>query len=121
MTDSLAYIVENDVILEGIMRALKAMKDRVEVRYRTKAVSFSIPGRLEPPEVKLPYIEMTLSDGTTVRTKLLVSCFVYFSCQYHPPRKSFSLRVADIVQNVQWSSLICLIMSVLRPFIRQCV
>lgn len=73
MIDSLAYIVENDVILAAIMKALKAMKDRVEVRYETKAVSFSNISGENSTESRFPYIEMTLSDGSTIKTKLLVS------------------------------------------------
>ncbi|XP_059157238.1 ubiquinone biosynthesis monooxygenase COQ6, mitochondrial-like [Physella acuta] len=72
MTDSLAYIVENDVILAAIMKALKAMKDRVEVRYETKAVSFSNISCENSTESRFPYVEMTLNDGSTLKTKLLV-------------------------------------------------
>ncbi|XP_005111749.1 ubiquinone biosynthesis monooxygenase COQ6, mitochondrial [Aplysia californica] len=71
MTDSLAYIVENDVILAGIMRALKAQGNRVEIRYGTKVETFSLPGK-EEDNIKLPYVGLQLSDGSELRTKLLI-------------------------------------------------
>ncbi|KAI8784546.1 ubiquinone biosynthesis monooxygenase COQ6 mitochondrial [Biomphalaria glabrata] len=72
MTEALAYIVENDIILAGIMKALKSFKDRVEVRYQAKATSYSNIDSQSVSSTKLPYVEMTLNDGSKLRTKLLI-------------------------------------------------
>merc|ERR1712241_1365018 len=71
MTESLAYLVENDIILAGIMRALNSLGNRVEIRYNTKVEEFSIPGK-EADGVKLPYVGLKLNDGSVLRTKLLI-------------------------------------------------
>ncbi|CAL1529407.1 unnamed protein product [Lymnaea stagnalis] len=72
MSESLAYIVENDVILAAIMRSLKRMSDKVEVRYKTRATAFSNIDGKDPSEVKLPYVGLTLNDGTVLKAKLLI-------------------------------------------------
>ena len=72
MTESLAYLVENDVILSGIMKALKNLDNTVDVRYGTKVEQFNLPGK-EEDNIKLPYVGLKLNDGSEIRTKLLVS------------------------------------------------
>ena len=73
MSEPLAYIVENDVILAAIMRALKNVKNQVEIRYETNATAFNLPGRGDSKEAKMPYVKLNLNDGSVLKTKLLVS------------------------------------------------
>ena len=73
MSEPLAYIVENDVILAAIIQELQKMNDRVEIRYQTKATSFNLPGNGDSEEAKMPYVKLTLNDGSVLKTKLLVS------------------------------------------------
>ncbi|BFZ06958.1 hypothetical protein BsWGS_09997 [Bradybaena similaris] len=104
MTESLAHIVENDVILGGIMKALKAMKNGVDVRYDTKAVSFRIPEGQDPPEQKQPFVEITLNDKKVLRTKLLIGADgmnseVRKAAKFHTVRREYgqSAVVATLV------------------------
>ncbi|KAK3780653.1 hypothetical protein RRG08_028101 [Elysia crispata] len=72
MSEPLAYIVENDVILAAIMRALKNVKNQVEIRYETNATAFNLPGRGDSEEAKMPYVKLNLNDGSVLKTKLLI-------------------------------------------------
>jgi len=72
MTESLSTMAENDIILAGIMHALSALGNRVEVRYNTKVEQFRLPGGQDEDDVKLPYVGLTLNDGSELRTKLLI-------------------------------------------------
>lgn len=72
MSEPLAYIVENDIILAAIMRALKTKQDRVEIRYETKAEVFDLPGSGDSEEAKKPYVKLTMNDGSVLKTKLLI-------------------------------------------------
>jgi len=77
MSHELAYVAENDVILEAITRRLDAVKDRVEVLYGTKAETIRIPGADSSLDSN-SWVEITLNNGQTLRSKLLVSelCFI---------------------------------------------
>ncbi|RUS73602.1 hypothetical protein EGW08_018645 [Elysia chlorotica] len=72
MSEPLAYIVENDVILAAIMKALKHVKNKVEIHYETKATAFNLPGSGDSEEAKLPYVKLTLNNGSVIKTKLLI-------------------------------------------------
>ncbi|CAG5124945.1 unnamed protein product [Candidula unifasciata] len=104
MTESLAHIVENDVILAGIMKALKAVKNRVDVRYESKAVSYKIPEGHDPPEQKQPFVEMILNDNKVLRTRLLIGADgmnseVRKAAKFHTIRRDYgqSAVVATLV------------------------
>ncbi|GFN83093.1 ubiquinone biosynthesis monooxygenase coq6, mitochondrial [Plakobranchus ocellatus] len=72
MSEPLAYVVENDIILASIMCALKNVKDQVEIRYESKAVEFNLPGTDKSEEAKLPFVKLTLNDGSVLKTKFLI-------------------------------------------------
>lgn len=72
MTHELAYVAENDVILEAITRRLDAVKDRVDVMYGTKAETIRVPGVDKSIESN-SWVEIVLNNGQTLKTKLLVS------------------------------------------------
>lgn len=75
MTHELAYVAENDVILEAITRRLDAVKDRVDVMYGTKAETIHVPGVDKSIESN-SWVEIVLNNGQTLKTKLLVSCVI---------------------------------------------
>ena len=70
MAEQMAYVVENDIILEAITRRLETLSDRVEVLYNTKVKHIDIPG----PESSQPntWVNLELQDGKSLKTKLLV-------------------------------------------------
>lgn len=72
MSHELAYVAENDIILEAITRRLDAVKDRVDVMYQTKAETIRVPG-VDSSLQSNAWVEITLNNGQTLKTKLLVS------------------------------------------------
>ncbi|XP_076463518.1 ubiquinone biosynthesis monooxygenase COQ6, mitochondrial-like [Babylonia areolata] len=73
MTEPLAYIVENDVILGAIMRRLRSAPNPVEVRFKTSAKAFNIPYVAEAEQTsKHPWVGMDLGQGKSIRTRLLI-------------------------------------------------
>ena len=73
MTEPLAYIVENDVILGAIMRRLRSARNPVEVRFETYAKGYHIPGVSQSGETsKHPWVKLELNKNTSIDTRLLV-------------------------------------------------
>ena len=73
MTEPLAHIVENDVILGAIMRRLRRARNPVEVRFETSATGYHIPGVSQSGETnKHPWVKLELSGGQSIDTRLLV-------------------------------------------------
>ncbi|KAL3873135.1 hypothetical protein ACJMK2_036289 [Sinanodonta woodiana] len=70
MTQELAFVAENDVILEGITRRLDAVKDNVEVWYKTKGKQYIIPGGDSSEDNS--WITIHLDNGKKIKTKLLI-------------------------------------------------
>lgn len=66
--ESLAYIVENDVILDAIVRSLDTMKSVVRVAYNAKVKSYTLPS----PSNSNALPRLDLADGRSIETKLLV-------------------------------------------------
>lgn len=75
LMNDLAYIVENDVILEAIRRQLSSLSDRVEVRYQTSAKSYIIPGSTPGHDNvdQNTWVTIETDKGQKIQTKLLVS------------------------------------------------
>lgn len=69
--DDMGYIVENDVIMNALTKQLEAVADRVKVLYESKAVGYSWPGPFSMADSS-PWVHITLGDGSTLQTKLLV-------------------------------------------------
>ena len=71
----MAYIVENDVILSSIERQLEVVdSSMVTVKYNTRAKSYNFAPNASINSRQLqPWVEVALEDGTSLRTKLLVS------------------------------------------------
>lgn len=73
--DDLAYIVENDVILEAIRRRLSTLSEKVEVRYQTSAKSYIVPGSTPGHEGvdQNTWVTIETDKGNIIQTKLLVN------------------------------------------------
>ncbi|XP_041355137.1 ubiquinone biosynthesis monooxygenase COQ6, mitochondrial-like isoform X2 [Gigantopelta aegis] len=71
LTNSLAYIVENDVILAAIMKRLKAA-NVVDIRYNSQAKSFVIPTRGDSSSKRNSWVGLELANGDVLQTKLLI-------------------------------------------------
>ncbi|KAK3092587.1 hypothetical protein FSP39_004671 [Pinctada imbricata] len=74
MMGDLAFVVENDVILEATRRSLTAMGDRVDVMYNTSASSYIIPGVTAGHKNvnQNSWVTISTNDGKTIKTKLLI-------------------------------------------------
>uniref|UniRef100_A0A8C3YR09 Ubiquinone biosynthesis monooxygenase COQ6, mitochondrial n=1 Tax=Catagonus wagneri TaxID=51154 RepID=A0A8C3YR09_9CETA len=69
--DDMGYIVENDVVMQALSKQLEAVSDRVTVLYKSKAVSFTWPYPFSMADSS-PWVHITLGDGSTLQTKLLI-------------------------------------------------
>ncbi|XP_059546771.1 ubiquinone biosynthesis monooxygenase COQ6, mitochondrial isoform X1 [Myotis daubentonii] len=89
--DDMGYIVENDVIMHALTKQLEAVSDRVTVLYRSKAVGYTWPSPISMADSS-PWVHITLGDGSTLQTKLLIGADGHNS----------GVRQAAGIQNVSW-------------------
>lgn len=76
----LAYIVENDVILSGIVNRLQSMNsDVVQVRYNSKVKGYKLPSSTahtkRDTNADQQWAQVIMDDGQILQTRLLVSLF----------------------------------------------
>lgn len=71
MSEQMAYVVENDIILEAITRRLERLADRVDVLYNTRVQKIEIPSQTSSQTNS--WVNLKLHDGNCLKTKLLVS------------------------------------------------
>ncbi|XP_063500359.1 ubiquinone biosynthesis monooxygenase COQ6, mitochondrial isoform X3 [Symphalangus syndactylus] len=90
--DDMGYIVENDVIMHALAKQLEAVSDRVTVLYRSKAIRYTWPCPF-PMADSSPWVHITLGDGSTFQTKLLIGADGHNS----------GVRQAAGIQNVSWN------------------
>ncbi|XP_054303829.1 ubiquinone biosynthesis monooxygenase COQ6, mitochondrial isoform X6 [Pongo pygmaeus] len=90
--DDMGYIVENDVIMHALTKQLEAVSDRVTVLYRSKAIRYTWPCPF-PMADSSPWVHITLGDGSTFQTKLLIGADGHNS----------GVRQAAGIQNVSWN------------------
>nr|XP_048305105.1 ubiquinone biosynthesis monooxygenase COQ6, mitochondrial isoform X2 [Myodes glareolus] len=90
--DDMGYIVENDVIMCALTKQLEAVADRVRVLYRSKAVDYAWPAPFSMTDSS-PWVQITLGDGSTLQTKLLIGADGHNS----------GVRRAAGIQNVSWT------------------
>uniref|UniRef100_A0A8C5KI19 Ubiquinone biosynthesis monooxygenase COQ6, mitochondrial n=1 Tax=Jaculus jaculus TaxID=51337 RepID=A0A8C5KI19_JACJA len=90
--DDMGYIVENDVIMHALTKQLEAVSDQVTVLYKSKAVGYTWPDTFSM-EDSSPWVHITLGDGSTLQTKLLIGADGYNS----------AVRQAAGIQNVTWN------------------
>ncbi|XP_017384170.1 ubiquinone biosynthesis monooxygenase COQ6, mitochondrial isoform X1 [Cebus imitator] len=90
--DDMGYIVENDVIMHALTKQLEAVSDRVTVLYRSKAIRYTWPCPFPMADCS-PWVHITLGDGSTFQTKLLIGADGHNS----------GVRQAAGIQNVSWN------------------
>lgn len=94
MTDPLAHIVENDVILGAIMQQLRKAPNKVEIKFQSSAKSYNIPGVAETREsTKRPFVRVELKDGSFLNAQLLIGADGAMS----------AVRSAAELHTLQWS------------------
>ncbi|XP_060790230.1 ubiquinone biosynthesis monooxygenase COQ6, mitochondrial [Neoarius graeffei] len=71
LQDEMAYIVENDVIVAALTKQLQLLAGQVEVQYRTKVVKYTWPRPFQVAD-SIPWVQVTLANGRTLQTKLLI-------------------------------------------------
>ncbi|XP_053488752.1 ubiquinone biosynthesis monooxygenase COQ6, mitochondrial isoform X1 [Ictalurus furcatus] len=71
LQDEMAYIVENDVIVAALTKQLQTLSDQVKVQYRTKVVKYTWPRPFQVTD-SIPWVQVTLANGCTLQTKLLI-------------------------------------------------
>ncbi|KAK7104264.1 ubiquinone biosynthesis monooxygenase COQ6, mitochondrial-like [Littorina saxatilis] len=117
MTEPLAWIVENDVILGAIMRRLRQAPNPVDIRFETSAKSFVIPHVSESWEEKSkhPWVKVELGGEKSIYTRLLVGAdgsksAVRAAAKLHTVKWNYeqtavvaTLRLAEAIDNnVAW-------------------
>ncbi|XP_052502236.1 ubiquinone biosynthesis monooxygenase COQ6, mitochondrial [Budorcas taxicolor] len=90
--DDMGYIVENDVIMHALTKQLEAVSDRVTVLYKSKAISYTWPYPFSMADSS-PWVHITLGDGRTLQTKLLIGADGHNS----------GVRQAAGIWNVSWN------------------
>uniref|UniRef100_A0A3Q1M4S7 Ubiquinone biosynthesis monooxygenase COQ6, mitochondrial n=1 Tax=Bos taurus TaxID=9913 RepID=A0A3Q1M4S7_BOVIN len=90
--DDMGYIVENDVIMHALTKQLEAVSDQVTVLYKSKAVSYTWPYPFSMADSS-PWVHITLGDGRTLQTKLLIGADGHNS----------GVRQAAGIRNVSWN------------------
>uniref|UniRef100_A0A6Q2XKQ4 Ubiquinone biosynthesis monooxygenase COQ6, mitochondrial n=1 Tax=Esox lucius TaxID=8010 RepID=A0A6Q2XKQ4_ESOLU len=71
LQDEMAYIVENDIIVAALTKQLENLSDHVRVQYKSKVVKYTWP-KSHQVEDSIPWVQVTLANGQTLQTKLLL-------------------------------------------------
>ncbi|XP_059209168.1 ubiquinone biosynthesis monooxygenase COQ6, mitochondrial [Centropristis striata] len=71
LEEEMAYIVENDIVVAALTKQLDSLSDNVQVKYRSKVVKYEWPMPHQAAE-SIPWVTVTLANGETVQTKLLI-------------------------------------------------
>uniref|UniRef100_A0A3Q3A1P8 Coenzyme Q6, monooxygenase n=1 Tax=Kryptolebias marmoratus TaxID=37003 RepID=A0A3Q3A1P8_KRYMA len=71
LLDEMAYIVENDIVVTAITKQLDTLSDNVQVKYKSKVVKYTWP-MLHHAADSIPWVQVTLANGETHQTKLLI-------------------------------------------------
>ncbi|XP_078593597.1 ubiquinone biosynthesis monooxygenase COQ6, mitochondrial-like [Branchiostoma floridae x Branchiostoma japonicum] len=71
LNDDIAHIVENDVILAGLMQQLDGMHGLVDVMFDTKVKGYKLPSKAADGEDS-PWARVILEDGRVLDTRLLI-------------------------------------------------
>ena len=93
MLEDLAYIVENDIILEALMKQLDHMSNSVEIRFGSKVIDYHLPhpGGFEETTDANPFAGVSLEGGEKLWTKLLIGADGYKSLL----RKTAGIHTVD--------------------------
>lgn len=66
MSEEIAWIVENDVIQDSLVKELHH-KNQVDVQYQSKVINYKLPKHADDA------VHVTLEDGSHITTDLIVS------------------------------------------------
>ncbi len=66
LSDDIAWIVENDLVQDSLMKELDKI-EQVEVQYKTKVTNYRLPQNADE------LVQVTLEDGSCLTTDLIVS------------------------------------------------
>ncbi len=72
LSEDLAYLVENDVILEAINRTLTSPPENVRLKYGCKVKKITLDQKEHDTSDQSPWAQVQLEDGQTIETRLLV-------------------------------------------------
>ena len=93
LTNDLAYIVENVIIQDAILKQLDAVKDNVTVKYDCQVSQYDLPSADQDSD-HLP--EVHLSNGEKLQARLLVEYYYCFDlCKF-----LFICRLEPMVSNL---------------------
>ena len=67
LSEEIAYIVENDLILNSLAHETENVPGKLEIRYQTRIADYGLPQEEEKPA------QVTLNDGTSLSADLIVS------------------------------------------------
>ncbi|XP_029642862.1 ubiquinone biosynthesis monooxygenase COQ6, mitochondrial isoform X1 [Octopus sinensis] len=105
LSDELAFVVENDVLLEALRTKLEEVSERVEVLYETKATKIELP---EPStdSASKSLVSITLNNGKVLHTNLLIGAdgsnsVVRKSCNF--PSVKWDYNQAGVVATLSLS------------------
>ena len=73
LTEDLAYLVENDVILEAVNRTLVSTPNDVTLRYGSKVKEYELPNVRSAERSESAWARLHMDDGGVIQTRLLVS------------------------------------------------
>ncbi|XP_037551326.1 ubiquinone biosynthesis monooxygenase COQ6, mitochondrial isoform X2 [Nematolebias whitei] len=71
LLDEMAYIVENDIVVAAITKQMDTLSDDVQVKYKSRVVKYTWP-LLHHTADSIPWVQVTLANGETHQTKLLI-------------------------------------------------
>ena len=71
LSENIAWIVENDLIQDSLMKEVD-QQCQIEVQYKTKVTNYLLPQNSDEP------VQVTLEDGTSLSTNLIVSRYILF-------------------------------------------
>ena len=81
LSEDLAYIVENSIIQDAILKQLEKIKDKITIKYDARVESYKLPGasgRGQSATQDNHWAQVKLASGETMHTRLLV-CITYFN------------------------------------------
>ena len=71
MAEDLACLVENDVILEGIMRQLETLENNLEIRHNSLVKAYELPQNNQSSSSSR-WAQVKLNNGDNIQARLLV-------------------------------------------------
>lgn len=81
LTQDLAYLAENDVILEAINRTLESTPNEITLRYNCKVKKYELPNTRTSHTANSTWAEVHFEDGDVIETRLLVSRLIWLIFQ----------------------------------------